>query len=56
MDLGQSKERLENLSHSLEECDKGILESRLRGLISAYPFDEYEFTLMFLSEKGVFEF
>ena len=56
MDLKQFKDSLEILAHSLEECDREMLESRLRGLISAYPFNEYEFTLMFLSEKGVLGF
>ena len=56
MDLKQFKNALDTLTNSLKGCDKELLESRLRGLISAYPFNEYEFTLMFLLEKDVLSF
>ena len=47
---------METLAQSLGKCDRQLLESRLRGLISAYPFNEYEYTLTFLLDKGILSF
>lgn len=56
MDLKQLKEHLEMLSNSLNAKSKSVLQARLRSLISVFPFNEYEYILMFLLDKKVITF
>jgi len=56
MDLRQLKEHLERLSNSLNAKSKTVLQVRLRSLISVFPFNEYEYILMFLLDKKIITF
>lgn len=56
MDINELKKYLDSLSQSLEKDDKKLLDARLSGLLSAFPFNEYEYVLMFLLDKKVISF
>lgn len=56
MDLRQLKQNLEALAHSLSVKDKRLLDVRLKSLISVFPFNEYEYMLMFLLDNKVITF
>ena len=47
---------LDQLILSLEGSDRDILNARLSSLVSCFPFNEYEFIIMFLRDKGVITF
>jgi hypothetical protein len=51
MDLERLKQRLEGFAKSLKKRDRKLLKVRLNALISAFPFNEYEYTLMFLLDQ-----
>jgi len=50
------RQYLEKFISTLDEQNKVILEARLKGLVSVFPFNEYEFILMFLLDKNVIQF
>ncbi len=56
MDLQELRQYLNQLASSLVPEDRGVLEARLHGLVSVFPFSEYEFILMFLKDKEVISF
>ncbi len=56
MDLRQLKRYLENLSQSLNSKNQKNLKARLKSLISVFPFNEYEYILMFLLDKKIITF
>lgn len=56
MDLGELRQYLDQLSASLAPEERDILQARLHGLVSVFPFSEYEFILMFLRDRGVIFF
>lgn len=56
MDIKQLKGYLDSLAESLENEDRKLLNVRLRSLISVFPFNEYEYVLMFLLDKNVIKF
>lgn len=56
MDLKQLKEYIDKLAVSLQNGDKKLLEARLEGLTSAFPFNEYEYMLMFLRDRKIITF
>ena len=56
MDLKQLKEQLERLSEALSVNDRKVLRARVKSLISVFPFNEYEYVLMFLLDKKVITF
>ena len=56
MDIGELREHLESLSLSLQDDQKEMLDARLRGLSSAYPFSEYEYIIMVLLDRNVISF
>lgn len=56
MDIKQLKDYLDSLAASLKNDDKKLLDARLRSLISVFPFNEYEYVLMFLQDRKVIEF
>jgi hypothetical protein len=47
---------LDQLTLSLKGSDRDILNARLSSLVSCFPFNEYEFIIMFLRDKGVLTF
>jgi hypothetical protein len=53
MDLDQLREHLQRIADSLKHTDKKLLTARLKGLVSVFPFSEYEYTLMFLRDRSV---
>jgi hypothetical protein len=56
MDLSELHARLELIRQSLPETDRLLLKARLEGLASAFPFNEYEYCLMFYMNRGVINF
>ena len=56
MDIKQLKDYLNSLAESLKNNDKNLLNARLKSLMSVFPFNEYEYTLMFLLDRKVIEF
>lgn len=56
MDIKQLKDYLSSLSESLKDTDKKILSARLKSLVSVFPFNEYEYILMFLLDKKIISF
>ena len=47
---------LETLSASLSGDDRLILSARLESLVSVFPFNEYEYILSFLLDRGIISF
>lgn len=47
---------LEQLIASMEDEDRALLQARLSGLVSVFPFNEYEFIITFLVDRGVLSF
>jgi len=56
MTLEELRAYLDQLILSLEGSDRDILKARLSGLVSCFPFNEYEFIIMFLRDKGLITF
>jgi hypothetical protein len=56
MDLDKLRARLDRLIGSLQEEDQRSLEVRLRALISAFPFNEYEYVITFLADRRILSF
>ena len=56
MDLHELRQYLDQLSSSLEPEEREVLNARIQGLISVFPFSEYEFILMFLRDREVISF
>lgn len=56
MDIKQLKKRLDLLPKKLSEEDRHLLNARLHSLVSVFPFNEYEYTLMFLLDKKILGF
>lgn len=56
MDLKQLKEYLNKLIADLENKDKKFFEQKLKSLISVFPFNEYEYMLIFLRDRNAISF
>jgi hypothetical protein len=56
MDLERLKKYLGSLTAALNVNEQKLLRARLKGLISAFPFNEYEFSLMFFLDQGIISF
>lgn len=56
MDLKQLKQYLENLIKNLKPDNSKFLHARLGSLKSVFPFNEYEYILMFLLDKKIISF
>lgn len=56
MDIKQLKDFLNSLAESLKDEDRKLLNARLKSLISAFPFNEYEYILMFLLDREIIKF
>jgi len=52
----QLREYLDGLVSSLHQADRELLRARLEGLVSVFPFNEYEYILMFLRDRSVITF
>jgi len=52
----QLREYLDGLVSSLNKEDRESLNARLEGLVSVFPFNEYEYLLMFLRDRSVITF
>jgi len=52
----QLREYLNRLTSSLEQEDRALLDARLEGLVSVFPFNEYEYILMFLRDRSLITF
>jgi len=47
---------LNRFIESLRNEDKELLQARLHGLVSVFPFNEYEYIITFLVDRGVLSF
>jgi len=56
VDAQELRAQLHHLASALAEEDRRLLEARLNGLISVYPFNEYEYILTFLMDRGSLTF
>ena len=56
MDQQSLRAYLETLAESLGDHDHELLSARLEGLISVFPFNEYEYILSFLMDRGIVSF
>lgn len=56
MDLSQLRAYLDSLAKSLQGEQRDLLTARLNSLASVFPFNEYEYILMFLLDNGVVTF
>lgn len=56
MNLQELRSYLDRLIISLKSQDQAWLEVRLKALVSVFPFNEYEFILTFLVDRGVISF
>lgn len=56
MDMKQLKQYLEKLSENLKPKNHKLLSARLGSLRSVFPFNEYEYILMFLLDKKIITF
>lgn len=56
MDIKQLKQYLEGLIKNLKPNNHQLLTVRLGSLRSVFPFNEYEYILMFLLDKGIITF
>lgn len=50
------REYLERFVETLGTQDKVFLDARLKSLVSIFPFNEYEYILMFLMDRSVISF
>ena len=56
MDLKQLREYLDKFISELQNNDREFLSSKLEDLISIFPFNEYEYILIFLRDKEIINF
>jgi hypothetical protein len=56
MDLHQLRAHLDTLLNSLVPEDQQLVAARLEGLVSVFPFNEYEYLLIFLVDRDVISF
>jgi len=56
MDLKQLKKYLNKFVLELEHKDKKFLDKKLKSLISVFPFNEYEYMLLFLRDRNAITF
>ncbi len=52
----QLREYLDRLITSLDREGRDLLNARLEGLVSVFPFNEYEYILIFLKDRSVITF
>jgi len=56
MNQSELRRYLDYLTDSLGQEDRTLLEARLEGIASAFPFNEYEYIISFLIDRGVLSF
>jgi hypothetical protein len=56
MDLRELQNYLNRFAESLRNSDRKLLDARLESLMSAFPFNKYEYALMFLLDKEIVGF
>jgi len=56
MNVQELRSYLDSLVGSLSREDQSLLKARLEGLVSVFPFNEYEFILIFLMDRGIIRF
>jgi len=56
VDQAELRQYLDRFIATLDAENKAMLKARLQGLVSVFPFNEYEYILMFLLDKGVIRF
>jgi hypothetical protein len=56
MNQKELREYLDRFISTLGRENRAVLDARLQSLVSVFPFNEYEYILMFLLEKGVIQF
>ena len=56
MNLEDLRRYLDRFVHSLEREDQRMLNARLEGLISVFPFNEYEYIITFLVDRRLISF
>ena len=56
MNQEQLRDHLEQLITSMEDENRSLIRARLQGLVSVFPFNEYEFIITFLVDRGVLSF
>lgn len=56
MELKSLKDYLDRLISLLDRKEQKILAARLEGLVSVFPFNEYEYILMYLLNEGAISF
>ncbi len=56
MDLSELRQKIASIAESLRTQDKQLLDVRIRSLVSVFPFNEYEYALMFLLDRKVIDF
>jgi len=52
----QLRDYLDKFIGTLRQQDRHFLDVRLRSLVSVFPFNEYEYILMFLRDRSVISF
>ncbi|KUK39162.1 MAG: Type I restriction/modification enzyme [Synergistales bacterium 54_24] len=56
MNIEELRRYLDCLIESLKNEDKCLLQARLQALVSVFPFNEYEYVITFLLDRGVLSF
>lgn len=56
MNIEELRRYLDCLIESLKNEDKRLLQARLQALVSVFPFNEYEYIITFLFDRGVLSF
>ena len=56
MNQQQLLDYLNRIVDSMGDSDKSLLRARLRGIFSVFPFNEYEYIIAFLLDRGVLSF
>ena len=56
MDQAELRQYLDRFVSTLDPGNSAMLDARLQSLVSICPFNEYEYVLMFLLDKGVIHF
>lgn len=56
MDLNELKDRIASIAEKLETEDRDLFGLRLKSLSSVFPFNEYEYALMFLLDRQAIDF
>jgi len=56
VDQTELRQYLDRFISTLDPKNQTMLNARLQSLVSVFPFNEYEYILMFLLDKGVIQF